>query len=91
MLEWIRSAAEYSDNTYGARRMQKVLNALSFPVSRRKVAQLLREANVWVRYKKKYKATTNSKHKNPVYENKLEQNFNLGQSNQGWVQDITYV
>ncbi|MFT6779424.1 MAG: putative transposase [Paraglaciecola sp.] len=49
MLEWIKSAAEYSDNTYGARRMQKVLNALSFPVSRRKVAQLLREANVWVR------------------------------------------
>ena len=29
MLEWIRSAAEYSDNTYGSRRMQKVLNALS--------------------------------------------------------------
>ena len=36
MLEWIRSAAEYSDNTYGSRRMKKVLNALSFPVSRKK-------------------------------------------------------
>ncbi len=91
MLEWIRSAAEYSDNTYGSRRMQKVLNALSFPVSRRKAAQLMKEADVWVRYKKKYKATTNSKHKKPVYENKLEQNFNLEKPNQGWVQDITYV
>jgi putative transposase len=71
--------------------MKKVLNALNFSVSRRKSAQLMKETNVWVHYKKKYKATTNSKYKKPVYENKLEQNFNLEKLNQGWVQDITYV
>ena len=91
MLEWIKSIAEFSDNTYGARRIQKVLNALSFPVNRRRTAQLMEEANVWVRYKKKYKSTTNSKHKKPVYENKLEQNFKVENPNQGWVQDITYI
>ena len=91
MLEWVKDIAKFSDNTYGERRIQKALNALSFPVSRRKTAQLMKEANVWVRYKKKYKATTNSEHNKPVYANELEQNFDVQQPNQAWVQDITYI
>jgi len=75
MLDYVKDIAKFSDNTYGARRIQKTLNALSFPVSRRKTAQLMKEANVWVRYKKKYKATTNSKYNKPVYANELEQSF----------------
>ncbi len=73
------------------RRTQKALNALSFPVSRGKTAQLMKETNVWVRYKKKYKATTNSEHNKPVYANELEQDFDVQQPNQAWVQDITYI
>ena len=64
MLQWVKNIAEFSDNTYGERRIQKALNALDFPVGCRKTAQLMKEANVWVRYKKKYKeqpiATTRS-------------------------------
>ena len=91
MLEWVKDIAKFSDNTYGERRIQKALNALSFPVSRRNTAQLMKEANVWVRYKKKYKATTNSEHNKPVYANELEQDFDVQQPNQAWVQDITYI
>ena len=91
MLEWVKDIAKFSDNTYGARRIQKSLNALSFPVSRRKTAQLMKEANVWVRYKKKYKATTNSEHNKPIYANELEQHFDVQQPDQAWVQDITYI
>jgi transposase InsO family protein len=91
MLEWIKDIAEFSDNTYGARRIQKVLNALSFRVNRRKTALLMKEADVWVRYKKKYKATTNSKHKKPIFENELNQKFKVEKSNQAWVGDITYI
>ncbi|ARD44186.1 transposase [Colwellia sp. PAMC 21821] len=91
MLEWVKDIAKFSDNTYGARRIQKSLNALSYPVSRRKTAQLMKEANVWVRYKKKYKATTNSEHNKPIYANELEQNFDVQQPDQAWVQDITYI
>ncbi len=91
MLEWVKDIAKFSDNTYGARRIQKSLNALSFPVSRRKTTQLMKEANVWVRYKKKYKATTNSEHNKPIYANELEQNFDVQQPDQAWVQDITYI
>jgi|TARA_R110000851_G_scaffold1274_1_gene4540 putative transposase len=51
----------------------------------------MKEANVWVRYKKKYKATTNSEHNKPVYDNELDQNFDVQQPNQAWVKDITYI
>jgi putative transposase len=91
MIDLIKDIAKFSDNTYGARRIKKVLNTLSYPVSRRKTAQLMKEANVWVRYKKKYKSTTNSKHNKPIYANELKQEFDVEQPNQAWVQDITYI
>ena len=91
MLELVKDIAKFSDNTYGERRIKAVLNALSFPVSRYKVAKLMKEANVWVRYKKKYKATTNSDHNKPLYKNELEQNFTTEQPNQVFVGDITYI
>jgi transposase InsO family protein len=91
MIDCVKDIAHFSDNTYGERRIQKVLNALGFPVSRHKTAQLMKEANVWVRYKKRYKVTTNSDHNKPIYPNVLEQNFNVEAADQAWVQDITYV
>ena len=91
MLMWVKNIAGFSDNTYGQRRIQKALHALDFPVSRRKTAQLMKEANVWVCYKKKYKSTTNSEHNKPIYNNELEQNFDVEQPNQAWLQDITYI
>ncbi len=36
-------------------------------VSRDKARQLMREANAQVHHRKKFKATTNSNHKQPVY------------------------
>jgi putative transposase len=72
MIEMIQKISESSDNTYGSSRMQKSLNALSFQVGRWKTAHLMKDAGVWVRYKKKYKVTTNSEHKKPVYKNELQ-------------------
>jgi hypothetical protein len=55
------------------RRIKKVLNELSFPKGRRKTTKLMKEAGVWLRYNNKYKATTNSDHKKPIYNNMLKQ------------------
>ena len=43
------------------------------------------------KHKKKFKATTNSKHNLPVAENILDQNFKTTASNKVWVTDITYI
>ena len=41
--------------------------------------------------RKKYKVTTNSNHKQPVFDNVLGRNFKAGQPNQAYVGDITYL
>ena len=68
IIEWVQDIAKSSDDTYGSRRMKKALNVLGYPVSRDKARKLMREANVQVRHRKKYKVTTNSNHKQPVFE-----------------------
>jgi putative transposase len=91
LLDWVRKISESSKFTYGSRRVRTALNALGFPVGRRKTRSLMREANVFVRYRKKYKMTTNSNHKQPVFENILNRQFQVNEPNYAYVTDITYV
>jgi len=90
MLDWVKKISESSKFSYGNRRIRKALNALGFPVGRRKTRSLMREANVFVRYRKRYKVTTNSNHKQPVFENVLNRQFQVNEPNRAWVSDITY-
>jgi len=91
LIEAVRSIAKASDNSYGSRRMKKALSALSYPVSRQKARRLMREAGVMVRHRKKYKVTTHSNHKKPVFENVLSRGFQVDRPNQAYVGDITYL
>ena len=43
------------------------------------------------KHKKKFKATTNSKHSNPVAPNILNRNFTVNKPNNAWVSDISYI
>lgn len=70
--------------------MKSALNALGYPVGRRRTQSLMKEAQVFVRYRKKYKVTTNSNHKQPVYENVLNRQFDVKEANKSYVSDITY-
>jgi transposase InsO family protein len=91
MLEWVRDIAESSYYSYGERRMKKALNALGFPVTRGKAKKLMKEAGVKVRSRKKFKVTTNSNHKQPVFENVLGRDFDIKEPDIAYVQDITYI
>jgi len=91
MLEWVKDIALVTDFTYGSRRMQKALNALSYPVSRNKARKLMKEAGVSVRRKKKYKVTTDSNHKKPLFDNVLKRQFDVKQVDQVYVADITCI
>ena len=52
IIRWIQDIAKFSGYTYGERRIKAALDGLSFPMSRYKVAKLMKEAGVWVRSKK---------------------------------------
>ncbi len=91
MIECVKKIAKSSDNTYGSRRMRKALNSLSYPVGRNKTRRLMKEAGVQVKYRKKYKVTTNSNHKQPVYENLLNREFAVEKPDTVYAGDITYV
>jgi putative transposase len=91
LLHLINRLDELSGNTYGRRRMKKALFALGFDLSPSKAAKLMKEADVKVRYQKTFKVTTNSKHKQPVFDNLLNRKFDTAQPNQVYVADITYI
>ncbi|MCU7911618.1 MAG: IS3 family transposase, partial [Candidatus Thiodiazotropha sp. (ex Lucinoma aequizonata)] len=91
MLEWIEDIAESSDHTYGSRWIKKALNILGYPVSRNKARKLMREAGVSLKQRKRYKVTTNSNHKQPVFENLLERQFDVAQTDQAYAADVTYI
>lgn len=91
MLAVVKEVAEASGYSYGSRRMKGALNALGYPVGRRKARSLMREAGVKARYRPKYKVTTHSDHKQPVFENVLAREFTAAGPDQAYVSDITYI
>lgn len=91
MLEWLKKIAKASDNTYSSRRMKHALNCLGYTVSRQKAKKLMAEAKVWVRYRKRYKVTTDSNHSKPLFENVLDRGFDVERPNMAYVGDITYI
>ena len=91
MLAAVKEIAESSDHSYGSRRVKRALNAMGYPIGRHKARSLMREADVRVRYRKKYKVTTNSNHKLPVFDNVLSRDFTASAPDQAYVSDITYI
>lgn len=80
-----------SRGRYGSPRIAKELNMQGVPVSRLLVAKLMRKEHLRSIVRRKYRVTTNSSHKYPVVENKLNREFNVSEQNKVWVSDITYI
>lgn len=77
--------AQETEFSYGSRRMKKALNCLGYPVGRRYTRRLMKEAGIQVRYKKKYKETTDSNHKQPVFENVQAWQFDVATPDTAYV------
>ena len=87
----IRELFTKSRNTYGIRRIKKALEKRhNTIVNRNKVARIMRQEGLIPKTVKKYKATTNSKHKLPIHPN-LIKDLKIDGINQVWVSDITYI
>ena len=80
-----------SDRSYGSRRLCKALNILGFDIGRYKTRRLMKELGLFVRHRKKFKVTTNSKHTKPVFENLLNRKFSAEEADKAYISDITYI
>jgi len=87
----ITAAHRRNRQTYGAERMQHELaeNGISIGICR--IKRIRKKLGIRCRQKRKFKATTDSRHTLPVAENLLNQDFKTVAPNKVWVSDITYV
>jgi len=67
------------------------MEALGYAISNHKAKNLMKEAGVAVRHRRKYKVTTDSNDKQPVFDNLVNRQFSVGQVNQIYVSDVTYL
>jgi putative transposase len=87
----IAAVFEGSKRLYGSPKVHGELRAEGFAVSRKRVARLMKELGLRSQTKRRYKATTDSKHDMPVAENVLDRRFEVEAPNTAWVTDITHV
>lgn len=91
ILMEIKESHKNSHRAYGSPRITEDLQAKGIKCSKNRVARLMKVHGIIAKAKKKFKATTSSKHNLPVAENLLNQNFAAEKPNTVWVSDITYI
>ncbi len=87
----VRQAFHRARGRYGSPRVHAELRAIGHRISRRRVATLMREEGLVARPRRKFTATTDSKHSSPIAPNLLERNFTTGRPNAVWVGDVTAI
>ncbi len=91
MLALIQAIHAEFKGSYGSPRMVKELRNRGFSASKPRVERLMNENGIRARHKRRYKATTDSKHNLPVAPNLLDRDFTPEAPNQVWTSDITYL
>lgn len=91
LLTLIRAVHAETKGAYGSPRVFRELKDRGIPVSRERVARLMRKNDIRARHKRRYKATTDSRHDFPVAQNVLDRNFEPARPDQTWTADITYI
>lgn len=87
----MRELFRASRDSLGSRMMMRNLRDEGFAIGRDRTRRLMKVLNLTVKQKRKYKATTDSKHQLPVAENVLNRQFAPQGPNQAWGTDITYL
>ena len=91
LIPKVKEIHKTSRKTYGSRRIAKELESLGARCGKHKAGTLMKLAGVEAKQRKKFKATTDSKHTMPVAPNLLERQFAVQTRDLVWVGDITYI
>jgi transposase InsO family protein len=87
----ISAAHKRTRQTYGAERLQKDLEEHGTRVGVCRIKRIRKKIGIRCKQKRKFKATTSSRHKLPIAANLLGQRFKVSRPNAVWLSDITYV
>jgi len=90
-LVLIRTIHQEVRQAYGARRIHAELRGRGYRIGLPRIERLMRENGIRARHKRRYKATTDSKHRLPVADNVLDRQFVPNAPNGVWTGDITYI
>ena len=87
----IKDVMKDSRHTYGILRVTDELRRRGFHVNHKRVERLMREHDIRCKKVKKFKKTTNSRHRYPASDDILKRRFNVSKPDKAWVSDITYL
>ena len=91
LLEMIQKSYKESRGTYGSPRMTRELREKGMACGKNRIARLMKQNNIMAKTRRKFKATTQSKHPFPVAPNLLNRNFKASAPNRVWLSDLTYI
>ena len=91
LLSRINDVHKLSRGNYGVPRVHAALVAEGLPINHKKVERIMKENGIKAKRKKKFKATTNSKHNKAISEDLVQRQFSPLKPNIVWVSDITYI
>ena len=91
LLALMRAIHAEVKGAYGSPRMLEELRGRGFAVGKTRVERLMREHDIRARHKRRWKATTDSKHGLPVAPNVVARNFAPEAPNRLWSADLTYL
>lgn len=91
LLTVIRTVHAQVKGAYGSPRMTREIRDRGYPAGKARVERLMRAHGIRARHKRRYRVTTDSKHKLPVAANVLNREFTPAEPNQVFSADITYI
>jgi transposase InsO family protein len=90
--ELIKSIFIFGRSNYGTRPIQsKLLELYGLIVSRKRISNIMKDLNLIVKMKRRYKNTTDSNHNLPIAPNVLNRDFYASEPDTKYVGDITYI
>src|SRR5512136_242344 len=87
----IKAAHKRTRETCGPERLQYELKEQGVKVGICRIRRIRKKLGIWCKQKRKFKATTDSKHALPVAGNLLNQHFMTSAPGRVWVSDITCI
>ncbi len=90
-IEAVKALHQAKRGRLGSRRMARELRRQGHEVGRYRARSLMQAAGVVCQQRRRFKATTDSRHAHAIAPNLLQRNFEVSAPNTAWVADITAI